>query len=270
MEVSLNLGFQNFIFAEDNTNILFFNVTINDINCSNSSSFLQTSHHSTITFSLSNLYYIYLLNSYFLLGNDSKIMINQCSINSNVLKMNSNFIKGNIYVIISNSIIHQNKLFNSSFFTLEMKELSEFYLNNSLFTENQGDFFESFIFRISSSNSLIKLQNTIFLNNFRLKTLVFIEKVFNFIFIENLTFEGNCVSKIMHLKFVDFLLIDSLIFIKNNLKNNFSAGPCLMLEEVIQFKINNINIIDNFGISNIPGIAIIQTLASLLSESKFN
>lgn len=176
--------------------------------------------------------------------------------------------------------------FNECNIFIDSTTVENNYLNNFKLFNSYGK--NEFIFMISNTKIKNNYGNSIFFNIMGIFSLMEIigceisgNNISNIFLIQNsyegnlsfmnVNFENNTAKKIIILKNIEKIMINSMVFSNNNwlYKNLYDKliGPCMLLVEVGIIRIENIKIAENLGKSNMVGIAIIQSEALLISYS---
>ena len=253
---------QTFIYMEKYSNILFYNVSI--MNSSLINSKLIQTVYSEITIILSNFIDNTLINSNFIDSYGQNAKIYQNLITNNIFTLFSSFFTGSSYLLINDSMIIKNIIFNSSFLLINFEDQQEIMINYSVFYRNQGDLSNSFLFSLSGENLFLMFFDTLYTNNSNFISLINVvnSKEIN---IENNIFENNMVINIMNLMEISNITINLVQFVRNNQNNDIRVGPCLVIKNCLNFLIKNLEISDNLAFFNLAGLLIIQSI-DLLSN----
>jgi len=117
----------------------------------------------------------------------------------------------------------------------------------------------------------IIMQNLTFIRNKADDNLIFIQNTLNPIVVSNLIFRNNEALKMLEVFQVVFVVFESIICSENNkgrtLNNDIKYGVCIFLEEFSKSQLINIEISNNFALSYLTGIIIIQSQNEQTSNS---
>jgi len=263
----LLLNAPSFIIAADGAEVIFSNVSISDIICSNLCKFIQANLNTMISIFNSSFNGIQLIDSQFFNANDSSIILDTIYFFNNYVKSEmysqfvTSFINSNSNVTIINSLFESNIISNhSSLLFFNPNDQDQFCLNYSIFQNNQGIYSASYlIFITGSSSSSYKMNEVFFLNNTGFESIIDLQVASGFLTSSNLTFNFSCANQVMHLKDLKYILINSLICSNDNLNCSQNSGPCLLAEDNQELTFINIEISNNIARSNVAGVIITQS-----------
>jgi len=244
--------------------LLFNNVSIFNLNFSNESTFIELENDSRLEFFQTPIFSNNFNNSNFLhSGAKTIISLIQCQIFQNTLITFSSesysFFSSEYDFVMVNSTLENNTFSNYTFLLTTGDNESVCLINSSIISNNVGDLT---IFSINGQGVEVILEDLTVVGNNLKESLIIIQETFAEVIINSVVFEENSANIIINLYFVGDVTINSLKFQKNNenTDNNIKeAGPCLKIEEMSNLRIEQLEISDNFAISNIPGIVIIQS-----------
>lgn len=258
-----------FIFADQSSFISFNQVLISSIVCQNNSYFMLLFGNSTLYLLNSSFISIEIVNTNFMNFTNSSVIIDTIIV-ENVFVKNlekggnqTSFIKSNSHFEIVNSSFESNEISGyGCLIELMFDDRSIFTINSTIFKSNKGTFSSNYPILLSifsqSLYSLVQINQVILFNNNGFEGMLYIEISSGYVYIAYVTIASSLINYGIHLKDLKFIEFKYFTCSSMNLINSDFSGPCIFFEDSEKINLKYVEISNNFALSNVPGIIIIQ------------